>query len=253
MLSYIIIASLLQMLVAFVGLFFVFLGSDQIKKYVYYFISFSVGTFLGVVFFDLLPEAVELTEHGEGPMWILGGFLLFYILGRFLFWYHHHHSDTECDHGVSKESGVMVLTADVLHNFIDGILIAGAFMADTHLGVVTTIAVLFHELPQEISDFFVLVHSGMSKARALALNFLVSCSTLFGAMLGYFALSMTEGWVGPLLGIAAGNFLYIAASDLLPELNKSSNAGKRIVQISLVFLGVFIMLILTTLFGHGHE
>lgn len=252
MLSTIIIASLAQMLVALAGLIFVFMGTEKIKQYVYYFISFSVGTFLGVVFFDLLPEAVELTEHGEGPMWILGGFLLFYLLGRFLFWYHHHHSHEDCEHEVSHESGSLVLLADLVHNFIDGVLIAGAFMADTHLGIITTVAVLLHELPQEISDFFVLIHSGYSKTKALVLNFAVSCSTLVGALIGYFALSSTTGLIGPLLGIAAGNFLYIAASDLLPELHSKKNSSDKLVQIVILFLGIALMFALTTLLGHEH-
>lgn len=258
MLSYIIIASLLEMLVAFVGILFVFAGVEKIKKYIYYFISFSVGTFLGVVFFDLLPEAMELTPHEKGPLWILAGFIAFYLMGRFLFWFHHH-EDEHCDHGddhtdakSAKSTGTMILTADFVHNFVDGIVIAAAFLADTHLGIVTTIAVLLHEFPQEMSDFFVLIRAGMSKIRALLLNFLSSVSTLIGALLGYFAFSSVEGIVGPLLGIAAGNFLYIAASDLLPELHRKENNGKKVVQVALLLFGIAIIFIVSGLVGHQH-
>ena len=240
MLSYIVIASLLEMVVAFAGILFVLAGFKSVRKHLYYFISFSVGTFLGVVFFDLLPEAFELNAEGHPSLWVLGGFLLFYILSRFLFWYHHH-EDEHCDHEYNKASGSMVLIADFVHNFVDGIVIAAAFMADTHLGIVTTIAVLLHEFPQEMSDFFVLIHAGMSKTRALLLNFAVSMSTLVGALLAYFAFSSVEGIVGPLLGLAAGNFLYIAASDLLPELHSKHNGGKKFVQVGLLFLGLAII------------
>ncbi len=248
MLSYIIIASLLEMLVAFVGIIFVFAGVEKIKKYIYYFISFSVGTFLGVIFFDLLPEAMELTPNGKGPVWILAGFIAFYLLGRFLFWFHHH-EDEHCDHDHTnaKSTGSMILTADFVHNFVDGIVIAAAFLADTHLGIVTTVAVLLHEFPQEMSDFFVLIRSGMSKTRALLLNFLSSVSTLVGALVGYFAFSSVEGIVGPLLGIAAGNFLYIAASDLLPELHRKENTGKKVVQVAILFLGIAIIFVVSSL------
>ncbi len=244
MLSYIIIASVLEMLIAFAGILFVFAGIEKIKKYLYYFISFSVGTFLGVVFFDLLPEAIELTPVGKAPMWVLVGFLLFYLLGRFLFWYHHH-EDEHCDHTYTKTSGTMVLVADLAHNFVDGIVIATAFIADTHLGIVTTLAVLLHEFPQEMSDFFVLINAGMSKGRALFLNFLVSTTTLLGAFLGYFAFSSIEGVIGPLIGIAAGNFLYIAASDLLPELHRTENGGKKVIQVALLFFGLVIIYIIS--------
>ncbi len=253
MLSYIVIASLLEMLVAFVGILFVFAGVEKIKKYIYYFISFSVGTFLGVIFFDLLPEAIELTENEKAPLWVLAGFIAFYLLGRFLFWFHHH-EDEHCDHEHTdkKSTATMILTADFVHNFVDGIVIAVAFMADTHLGIVTTVAVLLHEFPQEMSDFFVLIRSGMSKARALFFNFLSSVSTLAGALLGYFALGSAEGMVGPLLGIAAGNFLYIAASDLLPELHRKENTGKKVVQVAILFLGIAIIFAVSNLVGHGH-
>ena len=210
-----------------------------------------MGTFLGVVFFDLLPEAIELTEHEQGPLWVLGGFLTFYLLSRFLFWYHHH-EDEHCDHEYSKESGVMILSADFVHNFVDGILIAAAFMADTHLGIVTTIAVLLHEFPQEMSDFFVLIRAGMSKTKALLLNFLVSISTLAGALIAYFALSSIEFAIGPLLGIAAGNFLYIAASDLLPSLHAKENKSRRAIQVILLFVGLGVMFTISLFGGHDH-
>jgi len=245
MFVYIIIAVLLEMLVALTGYFFVF---ERVKKYINYLISFSVGTFLGVVFFNLLPETMELLSPKTGALYILGGFLLFFLLSRFLFWHHHHHGEPH-DHAHAKASGSMILIADFLHNFVDGVLIVAAFLVDVNLGIITTVAVLLHEIPQEISDFFVLIHAGYSKAKALLFNFLVSTSTLVGALLAFFFLSTTEEAIGPILGIAAGNFLYIATSDLLPEIIHHQKRAKAGLQVAFVFLGLLIMYVVSILIG----
>ena len=241
---YIIIAVLIEMLVSLAGIFFVF---DQIKKYIHYFISFSVGTFLGVIFFNLLPETINLLSAEVGAMYILGGFLLFFILSRFLFWHHHHHHHETHDHDHIKISGSMILVADFFHNFIDGILIVVAFLVDPALGIITTVAVLLHEIPQEISDFFVLIHAGFSKKRALLMNFLISSSTLLGAVVAFFFLSGVENALGPILGIATGNFLYIAASDLLPEISHEQKNTKILMQIGVLLLGILLMYFISTL------
>ena len=175
MLSYIIIASLLEMLVAFAGVFFIFLDFNRFKRYLPYFISFSVGTFLGVVFFGVLPEAINLSTPKEALFFALVGFLTFFLLSRVLFWYHHHDGE---EHDPLKSSASLVLAGDFIHNAIDGVIIALAFTADYHIGVITTLAVLAHEFPQEVSNFFVLVNAGMKKGKALLYNFLVSISTV---------------------------------------------------------------------------
>lgn len=258
-LLYIILATLAEMLVALTGIFFMFMRSEIFKKYLPYFISFSVGTFLAVVFLNILPEAIEESSAKGALAYTLAGFLFFFALSRFLHWYHYHEQDhhvvsgsvdTAHTHSIEphqdhtmKTSGWLVLVGDVIHNAIDGVVIALAFVADFNLGVATTIAVLFHELPQEAADFIVLLHSGFSRAKALFFNFLVSSSTLITAVLTYFVALDIDKFMGPALGVVAGNFLYIAAADLIPELHTRhyAGAGSTLKQFSLILLGVFVM------------
>ena len=243
MLSYIIIASLLETAVALVGILAVFIGFEKIKKYTHHLISFAAGTFLGLVFFDLIPESVELSPKGMGTTYVLIGFLIFFVISRAISWYHHHESD-DCTDDCSTINVSTILIADTLHNFADGIIIAIAFLTDINLGIATTIAVLFHELPQEIADFFVLINKGMTKTKALSLNFAVSLTTPIGAVLAFVFVSEIEWLIGPLLGLAAGNFLYIAASDLIPELHSHHRKGaKSTVQLALLFFGVALIYI----------
>jgi len=248
MLLYIVIASILESLASLIGVVFLFLGYDRIKEYIQYFISFSVGTFLGVIFFDILPEALDVSNQETVFLYVIVGFLFFFLLSRFVNLYHvHYEEDLMCHDHYKRKSGYMVLAGDIIHNFIDGIIIALAFLADLHLGIITTIAVLLHEFPQEASDFFVLVHSGFSKGKALLFNFLVSLSTIAGALLAYFFAVNAENIIGPALGLVAGNFLYIAASDLIPELHTGhrENGANTFGQFILIILGVGLMYIIT--------
>ena len=247
MLPYILIAVLAEIIIAFSGILFFFSKSEVFSRYSKYLINFSAGTFLGVVFFDLMPEAVELSpailgDH-TGFIYILAGFLTFFLISRLFSVYHHHHETDEDEiHPKTKQNGYKVLMADILHNFVDGIVIVSAFMVSVPLGIATTVAVLIHEFPQEVSDFFVLIESGFSRGRALLLNFLVSISTLAGALAAFFMLSQIEGLVGPILGFAAGNFLYIAASDLIPEIHSHHKKGARtVIQIGLLLTAIAIM------------
>jgi len=254
LLIYITIATLLEMLVALVGILFVFISTEKLKKYLPSFISFSVGTFLGVIFLNILPEAISKSSVNIALAYTLVGFLFFFILSRFLHWYHHHHEeeDKEAYHHISgahmrikskKATGYLVLAGDSVHNAIDGVIIAMAFIADFNVGVVTTIAVLFHEFPQEVADFFILLNSGFSKMKALILNFAVSSTTLIAAVLTYFLAVNVDNVIGPALAIVAGNFLYIAAADLIPELHERHQAGtgSTLRQFSLIVLGILIM------------
>ncbi len=247
-LFYIIIASFLESLVALTGILFLFFGYDFFKKYLHYLISFAVGTFLAVVFFELLPESIEKLGVDIASYFMLGGFLFFFLLSRFLHWYHHH---GECcsEHKDKKISGYLVLTGDFVHNFIDGIIIALAFMADVRIGMVTTVAVLAHEFPQEASDFFILIKSGFSRKKALLMNFLVSISTLVGAVMTFFLASSFDKVIGPALGIVAGNFLYIATADLIPELN-GHKKGSTITQAILIILGIALIYLISGLVAH---
>jgi len=252
MLSSIIIASVLQILVSFVGIIFISSIFKGFRSKIGWLVSFAVGTFLGVVFFDLLPEALEMSDRPHKVLpFVLIGFLLFFIISRALHWYHHH-GEVEEHHEQSSVSGYGVLFADTIHNFMDGIVITTAFLADWHVGVITTIAVLIHELPQEASDFFILIYSGFTKKRALLWNAFVSTTTLLGALLSYFFISKIEWLIMPLLAIAAGNFLYLAASDLIPGLHASHEKGSEstFVQFTLIILGIALMYILSFAIGH---
>ncbi len=239
LLIWILIASIAETIIALIGQVAVFVFSDKIKKYIQYFVSFAVGTMLAVVFLNILPEAAGMIDFKNLMAYVLAGFLFFFLLARFLFWYHCHNSVCEVHKGAS---GTMVLTGDAIHNFIDGIIIALAFIADFRLGIVTAVAVLVHEAPMEMSDFFVLLHSGYSKQKALFYNFLIALTTPIGAVLTYFFASSLNGFIGPALGVVAGNFLYIAASDLVPELHAGHRRGiTTLWQFSLILLGILII------------
>lgn len=247
LLFYIIAAVVAEILVSLIGIFFVFFGYTQFKKYLQYFVSFSVGTFLGVIFFEILPEAVEISTPDTAFFYTLIGFMFFFLFSRILHWYHHHEESCS-EHEIIKASGYMVLAGDLIHNFIDGIIITLAFLVDINIGILTTTAVLFHEFPQEVSDFFVLINSGFSKTKALLLNFLVSFTTLIGALITYFTASNIEKVIGPALGIVAGNFLYISMSDLIPELNHDNkNRSNTVKQFLLILLGITLIYLIVNI------
>lgn len=178
----------------------------------------AVGVFLGVVFFELIPETLEASETW-GSLAIVLGFLGFYALAHLLETYHHHHGDEEdtCD----KNSARLLLTGDAIHNFADGIVIATAFMIDPAIGVITTIGVALHEIPQEIAEFAVLLQSGYTRTKALWYNLLSASTVILGTVITYVFTESLEGSIFILTGIAAGNLLYIAAADLIPELRES--------------------------------
>jgi len=151
------------------------------------------------------------------------------------------------DHG---RSGLMITVGDTFHNFVDGIIIAGAFLVDFRLGVVTALAIISHEIPQEIGDFLILLHSGYSRMHALLLNLLTAVATMVGALLGYYALSMLEGWTPVLLGLAAASMLYVALSDLIPGLHKRAEIGSTLQQLALIGMGIGSVALVGALIDH---
>lgn len=205
------------------------------------FVSFAAGVMLTAALLDLLPEALE--EAGPRvtqPIFL--GVLLFFFLERFLLWFHHHHEP----HGV-KPTSLLVLIGDGLHNLIDGVAIASAFLVGPAIGLTTTVAIAAHEIPQEIADFSLLIHGGMKKTTALLLNFLSGLTALVGAVSAYFYLEAFEGAIPTVLGFTAGMFLYIACSDLIPEMHKDFAKQKRWQQTLPFVVGVGIMWMLTLL------
>jgi zinc and cadmium transporter len=207
-------------------------------------ISYAVGAMLGAAFLEILPRAFELTSNiHQLSATVLVGILLFFVLEKFVLWRHchvescevHDQHDDPADHG---RTGLMILVGDTFHNFVDGILIAAAFIADVQLGIVTTVAIIAHEIPQEIGDFVILLNSGYSRARALAFNLLSSVATLVGGLLAYFALQSLQGLVPTLLALAAASMIYVSVADLIPGLHKRPEIGATAEQVLLIGLGI---------------
>jgi zinc and cadmium transporter len=221
-------------------------------------VSYAIGALLGAALLEVLPEAVEMegNVHTVGIA-LLGGILMFFLLEKLVLWRHCHEEVCEAhgapahghDHG---RSGLMITVGDTFHNFVDGIIIAGAFLVDFRLGVVTALAIMSHEIPQEVGDFLILLHSGYSRTRAILVNVLTALATVAGALLGYFALSTLEGWTPVLLGIAAASMLYVALSDLIPGLHRRAEIGATLQQLFLIGLGVGTVALVGHLIGHGH-
>lgn len=207
-------------------------------------VSFAVGALLGVVFLDLLPEAMTApgADVHQVSFTVLAGLLGFFLLEKTVLWRHHHHGDAQaCEHASNKAAGTLILLGDGIHNFVDGILIAAAFLTDFHLGVLTSIAVAAHEIPQEMSDFVVLLHSGFSRAKALLYNVLSSLTTVVGALLAYYSLSSLQDIIPYVLAVAAASFIYIAVADLIPGLHERTQLRAALQQISLIVLGVGVI------------
>jgi zinc and cadmium transporter len=205
-------------------------------------ISFAVGTLLGAVFLEIVPHIFEVSRDFQtSAMTILAGILSFFVLEKLVLWRHYHEEDFapnvpgEHDHG---RSGLMIMVGDTFHNFVDGIIIAAAFVSDFRLGAVTALAIVAHEIPQEIGDFVILLHSGYSKRAALALNLISSLATFAGALIAYFALQTTQEWVPALLCIAAASMIYVAVADLIPGLHKRAALSATAQQVTLIVLGV---------------
>ncbi|HSD99930.1 MAG TPA: ZIP family metal transporter [Burkholderiales bacterium] len=208
-------------------------------------ISYAVGTLLGAVFLELLPQAFERAESLESmAVTILAGILLFFVLEKLVLWRHCHVEQCEAhdpplaahhDHG---RSGMMIMIGDTFHNFVDGVLIAAAFLASSELGIVTAVAIIAHEIPQEVGDFLILLHSGYSKGRALVLNVLSSAAMVLGGALGYVALQDLQHWIAPLLGLAAASMIYVSVADLIPGLHKRPELQATLQQVVLIVLGV---------------
>jgi zinc and cadmium transporter len=217
-------------------------------------ISYAIGALLGAAFLEILPHALEHGDPHRMTATVLFGILAFFVLEKLVLWRHCHHDHCEAhdaqapshDHG---RSGLLILIGDTFHNFVDGILIAAAFLERTELGIVTALAIIAHEIPQEVGDYVILLHSGYSRARALAFNLLSSLATLVGASLAYFALSQLTTWVPTLLGLGAASMIYVAVADLIPGLHKRTELKATLQQISLIGLGIASIVIVRALAG----
>ncbi len=230
--------------VAFLSLIGVlFLGKDtRVRDSHRFILPIAVGVFLGIVFFELIPETLE-ASHEWGPVAIMIGFLGFYLLSHFLDTFHHHHSDHE--DACSKNGARKLLIGDAIHNLADGVVIASAFMINPVAGVLTTIGIALHEIPQEIAEFGVLIQSGYSRKKALIYNFISALSVVVGVLLTYLFAESLSGYVFILTGIAAGNLLYIATTDLIPEL-RDSHRNHFYTTFTATVLGTLVIALLLT-------
>jgi zinc and cadmium transporter len=206
-------------------------------------VSFAIGALLGAAFLEVIPHAFEYGRPHVAAGAILGGIFAFFLLEKLLLWRHCHTENCEVhdthtlphDHG---RTGTLIVVGDTVHNFVDGILIAAAFLQSTQLGVITAVAIVAHEIPQEVGDFLILLHSGYSRARALVLNMLSSLATLVGGVLGYFALQTLQQWEPVLLGIVAASMIYVAVADLIPGLHRRPELRDTLSQAILISLGI---------------
>jgi len=211
-------------------------------------VSFAIGALLGAAFLALLPHAISgehrIEVHDLG-LTVLIGMLSFFILEKMVIWRHCHTTHCEAhdphSHEEHKAAGTLILIGDGLHNLVDGVLIAAAFMTDFHLGVVTSLAVATHEIPQEVGDFAVLLNNGFSRARALWYNVLVSLTTVVGALLAYYSLAGMSEVLPYILAIAAASFIYIAVADLIPGLHKRTQFSATVQQVVLIVAGVLVI------------
>jgi len=207
--------------------------------------SFAAGVLLATAFLDLFPHALEhLDKKINIFIPALFGMIMFFLLERFLQFHHHHEP-----HQGFKASAILIILGDTMHNFIDGVVIAAAFLISFPLGVSTALAVAAHEIPQEIADFSVLLSKGFSKRKTLLVNIFSSLTAIIGALLTYFAGSYIESYLPIIIAFTAGMFIYIASSDLIPELHHSRKKGEEINQALLFIFGVIVIVISTTFIG----
>ena len=248
LLLYIILSTVIVSLIAIIGIVTIGVDDKKLNKIVLLLVSLSAGGLLGGAFLHLLPEAVEGFEGLNVYLFLIFGFILFFLIEKILDYRHCHNVEEEhmCEFHSFRW---LNLIGDGVHNLLDGLIIAAAFASSLNLGIITTIAVIFHEIPQEIGDFGVLVYGGFSKKKALGLNFLTAIVAIGGGIIGYFFISTIELATPFILSFAAGGFIYIGASDLIPELKKE-HEGKKIALLSAVFIaGVMLMWVMKLLFA----
>jgi len=209
-------------------------------------VSIAIGTLLGAVFLEILPHAFVLSQDYHQTLFtVLISILSFFILEKLLIWRHCHGNHCEA-HAVEAEinknkNGSLILAGDLFHNFVDGVLIASAFLVNINLGLVTALAITAHEIPQDIGNVSILRHSGYSRLKAIYFNIIGSLAKIGGAILAYFILEYFQGFIPTILAVAASSMLYISVSDLMPGLHKKTELKDSVLQVGLIFIGVFII------------
>jgi zinc and cadmium transporter len=232
----ILIATFLISLCVWVAIIFLYIRKELLKKITIFLVSLSAGALLGGAFLHLLPEAAEVIKEDSLYVFVLIAFIFFFLMEKVLHWRHCHKEDCKI-----HTFGYMNLFGNATHNFIDGLMIASTFLIDYKLGIITTLAIAFHEIPQEIGNFGVLTHAGFEKKTALIVNYLVSLTVIFGGITGYFLSFYINDIIPYLLPFAAGGFIYIAATDLIPEMRDHKSLKGSIISFLVFIFGILIM------------
>lgn len=233
-LGWILSATLLVSLVSFVGVGILSLKEKTAGAVLFAIVAFATGTLLGAAFLDVLPEAIKKIEPSQALAFALAGILVFFLVEKVIYWHHHHgrHSAEE------KPMAYLNLIGDGVHNFFDGAAIAASFLTSIELGITTTLAIVLHEIPQEVGDFSLLLYSGFTKTKALMANFLSALLAVLGALGFYYFSSWIENMEALGLAFTGGMFIYIATADLLPELQKEPEIKRSLTQFLLILLGI---------------
>jgi zinc and cadmium transporter len=231
-------------LISLVGVFTFSMGEKLLSRFLLLMVSFSAGSLFGDAFFHLIPQSAEDGFKITIPVYLLTGLVLFFILEKFIHW-RHCHVPTSKSH--PHPVGMMNLVGDGFHNFIDGLVIGGAYLVSVPLGFATTLAVVFHEIPQEIGDFGVLLHAGFKKKKAVLLNFVSALTAVLGTVIALVIGSRIQGFSEFLIPFTAGGFIYIAGSDLIPEMHKEVAPSRSLLQLLAIIAGMVLMIALTLL------
>lgn len=240
-LLFILLSTFFVSLMAFVGILTLSVKKQTMKKILLALVAFSAGASMGSSFFHLILESSEFLSYGEISFFTLFGFVILFFVEKVIHWRHCHEARCKI-----HTFGYVNLIGDGVHNFLDGLIIAASFISSFKLGLITTLAVILHEIPQEIGDFGVLVYAGFNRKKALFFNFLSALIAILGGFIGYFIPS--EYFLKILLPFAAGNFIYIAASDLIPEIRKEVNMKKSLTEFGVFLLGISLMYLLAFVF-----
>jgi zinc and cadmium transporter len=235
-LLWILISTFLVSIISFIGILTFFVKEKLLGKILLLLVSLSAGALIGGAFLHLIPEAMAEFASDKVFIYVLIGFILFFLVEKILHWRHCHIEKCRV-----HTFAYMSLWGDCMHNFIDGLIIAAGFWTSIYLGIVTTLAVAIHEIPQEIGDFGVLVYGGFKKIKALFLNFICALTAIFGGVFGYFLSSYIDSSIKFLLAFAAGGFIYIAASDLIPELRKETKLKNSLLNFMVFIIGILMM------------
>lgn len=239
---YALTSTVLVSLISLIGVLSIPIKKESLKKITSLLVSLSAGALLGESFLHIMPELTD--KNGTDPFvwfWLIGGILIFFILEKIILW---HHCHAPASHEHVHALGKMNIIGDGLHNFIDGLIISGAFLVNIPLGIATVIAIIAHEIPQELSDFGILIYAGYSRKKALFMNFFSALLSILGALIGLLIGAQANNFAAYILPFAAGGFIYIATADIIPELHKEVNIKNSLKQLMAILLGVGLMLLL---------